>query len=91
MRLLRVITDITGQRERRRGLREEEGIDADMWAHAVSEMREGEGYRFGIVSCWAVGGFLLSGRGGSPRPFSIFFSFLLFSFFCFLICFIYFA
>jgi hypothetical protein len=41
----------------RRGLREEEGIGADMWAQAVSEMREGEGYRFRIVSCWAVGFF----------------------------------
>jgi hypothetical protein len=57
VRLLRVITGVTGQREERRGLREEEGIAADMWAQAVSEMREGEGYRFGNKRYWATGSF----------------------------------
>jgi hypothetical protein len=56
-------------------LREEEGIGADMWVQAISEMREGEGYRFGIVSCWAVG-FFWSQAESCPRSLLLLFLFL---------------
>jgi hypothetical protein len=74
VRLLRVITGVTGQRERR-GLREEEGIDADMWAHAVGETGEGGGGTVSGVHVAGLRGYSSAGPNRSPRPFIPFFLF----------------
>jgi hypothetical protein len=67
VRLLWVITGVTGQRERRRGLRKEEGIYADMWAPSIGE-RERETYRFGLLNGLRLALALLGWIGSRAWP-----------------------
>jgi hypothetical protein len=58
----------------------EEGVGADMRAPAVSEMRGGEGYRFGIERYWAMGLFWYWAESSPVAPFLFLFVLFLFSF-----------
>jgi hypothetical protein len=60
-------------------------------SHESVRGREKEGYRFGIVSCWAAGWLLKLGQTVSPQAFFYFYFLFFFSFSVFLNSFITFA